>query len=149
MTQHSESRSLRSIAQRFLDAFKEDPGHSDLDREQPINICVTLGDLRDLRWALAAKPSETLAPYAWIPVIERKPQTYDTVLIVDGDGIMSTGYWTGKEWSIDLHHESDPQLTPMHWMTLPNPPTYGLLECLKHEMKKREDVAANRQGEAK
>jgi hypothetical protein len=45
---------LRTIAQRFLDAFHEDPGHSDLDREQPIHITVTLGDLRDLRWALSA-----------------------------------------------------------------------------------------------
>jgi hypothetical protein len=50
---------LRTIAQRFLDAFHEDPGHSDLDREQPIHITVTLGDLRDLRWALSSV-SETV-----------------------------------------------------------------------------------------
>jgi hypothetical protein len=52
------STQLRTIAQRFLNAFHEDPGHSDLDREQPIHITVTLGDLRDLRWALSAA-SET------------------------------------------------------------------------------------------
>lgn len=43
---------LAKVARKFLDAFHEDPGHSDLDREQPINITVTLGDLRDLRFAL-------------------------------------------------------------------------------------------------
>jgi len=27
---------LAKIASKFLDAFHEDPGHSDLDRQQPI-----------------------------------------------------------------------------------------------------------------
>lgn len=47
---------LAKIAAKFLDAFHENPGHSDLDREQPITITVTLGDLRDLNYALNAAP---------------------------------------------------------------------------------------------
>ena len=47
---------LHQVAKRFLDAFHENPGHSDLDREQPIHITVTLGDLRDLDFALRTLP---------------------------------------------------------------------------------------------
>ena len=36
----------------FRDAFTYDPGHSDLDDEQPITITVTLGDWRRLDLAL-------------------------------------------------------------------------------------------------
>lgn len=37
----------------FLTAFHEDPGHSDLDSEQPIHITVQLGDLRRARWTMS------------------------------------------------------------------------------------------------
>ena len=44
--------SLYHIARKFRDAFKYNPGHSDLDREQPITITVKLGDWRDLNYVL-------------------------------------------------------------------------------------------------
>lgn len=37
----------------FVDGFTYNPGHSDLDNEQPIHITVTLGDWRKLNWALS------------------------------------------------------------------------------------------------
>lgn len=43
---------IEEIALKFRDAFRYDPGHSDLDREQPIHITVTLGQWRDLNCAL-------------------------------------------------------------------------------------------------
>ena len=43
---------LRNIAARFRNAFTYDPGHSDLDNEQPIHITVTLGDCRALNYEL-------------------------------------------------------------------------------------------------
>ena len=47
---------LTKIAAKFRDAFTYDPGHSDLDRDQPITITVSLGDWRDLDYALNAAP---------------------------------------------------------------------------------------------
>jgi hypothetical protein len=47
-----EVADLRLAAKPFLDAFKYDPGHSDLGSEQPITITVTLGDWRRLNKAL-------------------------------------------------------------------------------------------------
>lgn len=47
---------LADAASRFRDAFTYDPGHSDLDDEQPITITVTLGDWRRLNQALAIQP---------------------------------------------------------------------------------------------
>lgn len=41
-----------AAAKVFRDAFHYNPGHSDLDNEQPITITVTLGDWRKLDWAL-------------------------------------------------------------------------------------------------
>jgi hypothetical protein len=43
---------LVSVATRIRDAFRYDPGHSDLDNEQPIHISVTLRDWRELNYAL-------------------------------------------------------------------------------------------------
>ena len=48
-------RELRRAATPFRDAFDYNPGHSDLDREQPITITVTLGDWRRLDWALNSR----------------------------------------------------------------------------------------------
>ena len=45
-------KNLADVARKFRDAFKYNPGHSDLDREQPITITVTLGDWRDLNYLL-------------------------------------------------------------------------------------------------
>lgn len=44
--------SLVDAAKAIRDAFHYDPGHSDLDNEQPIAIHVTLGDWRRLNHAL-------------------------------------------------------------------------------------------------
>jgi hypothetical protein len=46
---------LAKAAAVFRDAFTYDPGHSDLDNEQPITIRVTLGDWRKLDYALNAQ----------------------------------------------------------------------------------------------
>ena len=43
---------LVEAARPFLEAFDYDPGHSDLDNEQPIAVHVTLGDWRRLSMAL-------------------------------------------------------------------------------------------------
>lgn len=44
--------SIFDAAKPFRDAFTYDPGHSDLDNEQPINITVTLGDWRKLHFVM-------------------------------------------------------------------------------------------------
>ena len=49
---------IAKAAQPFRDAFDYDPGHSDLDDEQPITITVTLGDWRRLDFALAILDAE-------------------------------------------------------------------------------------------
>jgi hypothetical protein len=43
---------LFNAARRICEAFTYDPGHSDLDNEQPIAIHCTLGDWRRLNSAL-------------------------------------------------------------------------------------------------
>jgi hypothetical protein len=56
--------SLYAAAKKIRDAFDYDPGHSDLDNEQPIHISVTLGDWRALNWALmTADDTEALAEH--------------------------------------------------------------------------------------
>ena len=45
-------KTLADVARKFRDAFHYNPGHSDLDREQPIHVRVTLGDWRDLNFIL-------------------------------------------------------------------------------------------------
>ena len=52
-------RSLEILATAIVKGFETDPGHSDLDNEQPINVSMTLGDYRKARnvlHALKAKP---------------------------------------------------------------------------------------------
>jgi hypothetical protein len=53
---------LAKAAAVFRDAFTYDPGHSDLDNEQPITIRVTLGDWRKLDYALAMLDATTCSP---------------------------------------------------------------------------------------
>lgn len=43
---------IATAAAKFRDAFTYDPGHSDLDDEQPIHVTVTLGDWRKLNFLL-------------------------------------------------------------------------------------------------
>jgi hypothetical protein len=43
---------LLAVSKRIRDAFNYDPGHSDLDNEQPIAIHVTLRDWRELNFAV-------------------------------------------------------------------------------------------------
>lgn len=49
---------LTEAAKPFRDAFNYDPGHSDLDNEQPIHVRVTLGDWRRLNMALRSSGDE-------------------------------------------------------------------------------------------
>jgi hypothetical protein len=55
-----ELEALAAASKVFRHAFTYDPGHSDLDNEQPIHITVTLGDWRRLDWALRpqSEPSD-------------------------------------------------------------------------------------------
>lgn len=46
-------RDLVKVATKIRDAFTYDPGHSDLDNEQPIHICVPLGTWRQLSFILS------------------------------------------------------------------------------------------------
>jgi len=55
-TRSRENALLVSVATRIRDAFNYDPGHSDLDGEQPIHITVTLRDWRELNYALNSIP---------------------------------------------------------------------------------------------
>lgn len=48
-----EAARAMEAAKVFRDAFTYDPGHSDLDNEQPIAVHVTLGDWRRLNSVLA------------------------------------------------------------------------------------------------
>jgi hypothetical protein len=47
-----EIRKALAFAAPFRDGFNYNPGHSDLDNEQPIHIKVTLGDWRRLNYLL-------------------------------------------------------------------------------------------------
>jgi hypothetical protein len=62
----AKAKALWKIASKIRDAFTYDPGHSDLDDEQPIHITVTLGDWRRMNWALnvldAANQDEITVP---------------------------------------------------------------------------------------
>lgn len=50
----SENEALKEALRPFFDGFSYDPGHSDLDNEQPISVRVQLGDWRRARRVLAA-----------------------------------------------------------------------------------------------
>lgn len=43
---------LYEAAKVIRDAFDYNPGHSDLDNDQPITITITLGDWRKLNFAI-------------------------------------------------------------------------------------------------
>ncbi len=55
-TNEHRLRHLAAVAKVFRDGFTYDPGHSDLDNEQPIHVRVTLGDWRKLDYLLNAAP---------------------------------------------------------------------------------------------
>lgn len=57
---------IADAARRFRDAFTYDPGHSDLDDEQPISISVTLGDWRKLDLALSERKPILPVDELWI-----------------------------------------------------------------------------------
>jgi hypothetical protein len=40
------ARNAKPLLQAIVDGFTYDPGHSDLDNEQPISVRMTLGDYR-------------------------------------------------------------------------------------------------------
>lgn len=45
-------KALAEAAKPFVEGFTYDPGHSDLDNEQPIHVRVMLGDWRRLHHVL-------------------------------------------------------------------------------------------------
>jgi len=49
-----ETADLRRVLRPFIEGFNYDPGHGDLDNEQPIHITVMLGDWRAARSVLAS-----------------------------------------------------------------------------------------------
>jgi hypothetical protein len=51
----SENEALKEALRPFFDGFSYDPGHSDLDNEQPISVRVQLGDWRRARRHLTAR----------------------------------------------------------------------------------------------
>ena len=51
---------LVKAARPFVEGFTYDPGHSDLDNEQPIHVQVTLGDWRRLNYFLSGLSSAAL-----------------------------------------------------------------------------------------
>lgn len=68
--------SIFDAARRFRDAFTYDPGHSDLDDEQPISISVTLGDWRKLDIALSERTEmldAAVSPSAQVPASLQLP----------------------------------------------------------------------------
>ena len=58
----------------------------------------------------------------WIPVTERLPEEYTTVLVCGEDGV-EPGRFYGKSgfWTYD-QYEQDPIFAVTHWMPLPEPP---------------------------
>lgn len=94
------------------------------------------------RWASSTKENEiniawirrvcTLAASAltprseietrWIPLAKRMPETGVPVLCWCVDSIVSTGYWTGHSWVLDVNSDYDPHTHPTHWMPAPEAP---------------------------
>ena len=76
--------------------------------------------IRTLESMLRSAQSETV----WIRCSERMPEPYDTVLLNCDGELRSTGYWTGKEFSIDAEDASDgSRWVATHWMPLPPSPS--------------------------
>lgn len=67
----ANSYTLKQAAEKIRDAFTYDPGHSDLDNEQPITIHVTLGDWRKLNMALASQGGPSRIPQRYYAGDER------------------------------------------------------------------------------
>lgn len=53
---------LLDAARKVRDAFNYNPGHSDLDAEQPIHITIPLGVWRDLNYAVTCLDMEKPLP---------------------------------------------------------------------------------------
>lgn len=77
----------------------------------------------------AAAVSEAGKGDGWIPVGERRPEPYDTVLLNCDGELRSTGYWNGsgergKGWRVDADHPSDGAAWIVtHWRELPACPS--------------------------
>lgn len=111
------SEKLPLDAQWCMDAFwRVNPG-----RNATVPSLYLLDFAREVLRVYGAAPSAT-ATSKWISCGDRLPGNYATVLIADGDGIRSTGYWTGKRWYVDVQHPADPEITPLNWTPLPEAP---------------------------
>lgn len=58
MTEGVVRRNAIALAQAVCDGFTYDPGHSDLDNEQPITVRMTLGDYRRASQLLTYAPKD-------------------------------------------------------------------------------------------
>ena len=57
----------------------------------------------------------------WIPVSERLPEKYETVLTYDGYSV-EPGVFYGNSYFYELDNEAYPLFGITHWMPLPDPP---------------------------
>ena len=96
--------SLFDAARRICESFTYDPGHSDLDNEQPIAIHCTLGDWRSLNLELmlarqGAQPEGGASVAVPRSLAERTEAMFRSV---DPDGVIA------QEWKRAL---SQPQIS--------------------------------------
>ena len=107
--------SLEAIARKICDSFTYDPGHSDLDNEQPIALHITLGDWRRLHYELSSTQSPEAG--AWISVKDKLPKVDETCLVAADYLFLGTYWGDGEGWSDDAGGVSIEGVT--HWMPLP------------------------------
>jgi hypothetical protein len=122
---------LFNAARKICESFTYDPGHSDLDNEQPIAIHCTLGDWRRLNSALMLAGQRADQPEGGFSNRWR-----DTAVTVPCDGDDVIGYWSPDknfgEMAVGLvhyghktwHAVGDPALVcgvPDYWMPLRRP----------------------------
>ena len=72
--------------------------------------------LTDAQWEVLRNPSR------WIPVTERLPEPYQTVLAFWKDGGIHTS-WVTRCGIWEAHFDDGGRDTVNHWMPLPAPPT--------------------------
>ena len=124
---------LFNAARKICESFTYDPGHSDLDNEQPIAIHCTLGDWRRLNSALMLAGQRADQPEGGWRTIDSAPKDGTDVLLCvwqeDGYGEIDVGSWGFIEKSDWYGSDVIGWLSnygrieePTHWMPLPSSP---------------------------
>ena len=108
----------------------------------PIEVATAIADLCEPRAEgvpqLLTRPNrQPLSPdevqevrdaLPWIPVSERRPEPYETVLLNCDGELRSTGFWDGSGkrgngWKVDADHPADGAAWVVtHWQPLPASP---------------------------